>query len=132
METKTIDQSVTFKASAHDVYELLIDSAKHSEFTGAPAKVSREVGGEFSAYGGALKGKNLELVPDKKIVQSWRADGDNWPEGHSSTAIFALEEANGETRLSLTHAGVPTEAYDGINQGWNDHYWTKMKEALEK
>lgn len=33
--TKTIEQSVTFNASPHDVYEALMDSEKHSQFTGA-------------------------------------------------------------------------------------------------
>ena len=42
--TKTIEQSVTFNASPHDVYEALMDSEKHSQFTGAKALISREVG----------------------------------------------------------------------------------------
>jgi activator of HSP90 ATPase len=132
METKTVDQSVTFQASAHQVYEMLADSAKHTAFTGVPAEISREVGGEFSAYGGALTGKNLELVPDKRIVQSWRAASDEWPEDHYSTAIFALEESGGKTRLSFTQAGVPVDAYENISKGWHEHYWSKIKEALEK
>ncbi len=47
--TRTIEQTVTFKASPHEVYESLMDSAKHSKFTGAKASISREVGGAFTA-----------------------------------------------------------------------------------
>lgn len=45
--TKTIEQTVTFKAVPHDVYEALMDSEKHSEFTGARANISQEVEEEF-------------------------------------------------------------------------------------
>jgi len=62
--TKTIEQSVTFNASPHDVYEALMDSEKHAQFTGSKASISREVGGPFTAYDGALSGTILELVPD--------------------------------------------------------------------
>ena len=60
--TKTIEQTVTFRASPHDVFEALMDSGKHSHFTGAQANISRQVGGPFTAYEGALSGTILELV----------------------------------------------------------------------
>jgi uncharacterized protein YndB with AHSA1/START domain len=59
---KTIQQSVTLKVSPHEVYEALMDSRKHSKFTGEEASISREVGGKFSAYGDYITGVNLELV----------------------------------------------------------------------
>ncbi len=71
--SKPIKQSVTFKASPHAVYEALMDSKKHSAFTGGKASISRVVGGKYTAYDNYVNGKNIELVPDKKIVQSWRA-----------------------------------------------------------
>ena len=75
---KTIRQVVTFRASPHDVYEALMDSKKHSAFTGDKAVISREVGGTFEAGTGYISGTNLQLVPDRKIVQSWR--GTDFPE----------------------------------------------------
>ncbi len=63
---KTIQQAVILKVSPHEVYEALMDSRKHSKFTGEEASISREVGGKFSAYGDYITGVNLELVPDKK------------------------------------------------------------------
>ena len=90
MNTKTIRQSVTFKASPHEVYEALMDSKKHSEITDSQANISRQTGGKFSVYGGDIGGVNLELVPGHKIVQSWRYS--DWPEGHYSRAVFSLKE----------------------------------------
>jgi activator of HSP90 ATPase len=129
METKTIKQSVTFKVGAHAVYELLMDSKKHSVLAGDEARISRKVGGKFN-IGGYIEGVNLELVPDEKIVQSWRYE--DWPKGHFSKAVFSLEEQEGKTRLTFTQAGVPEEFYQDIKQGWIDYYWTPMKEILEK
>ena len=90
MKTKTIRQSITFKASLHEVYEALMDSRKHARFTGAQARISRKAGGKFTAYDGYIEGVNLNLVPDKKIVQSWR--GSDWPENHYSMATFSLKK----------------------------------------
>ena len=131
VSTKTIEQSVTFNASPHDVYEALMDSEKHSRFTGAKARISREVGGEFSAYEGALSGTNLELVPDAKIVQSWRGSDEGWEPGHYSTATFSLEKIDGGTRLTFVQTGVPEKSFEDISEGWQTYYWAPMKQMLE-
>ena len=130
MKTKNIKQTVTFKASPHEIYEALMDSEKHSKLTESEAKISRTVGGKFSIYGGEIEGVNLYLVPDQKIVQSWRYS--DWPEGHYSKVTFSLKKVPGGTRLNFTQTGVPEEHYEDISQGWNDYYWEPMKEMLEK
>jgi activator of HSP90 ATPase len=128
--SKTIRQTVTFKAGAHAIYEALMDSKKHAQFTGGAATISRKVGGEFSISDGDIEGKNLELEPDRKIVQSWRYS--DWEKGVYSTATFFLEESNGKTKLTFTQSGVPDEHYEDIKQGWKDYYWAPMKEMLDK
>jgi activator of HSP90 ATPase len=130
MEIKTVKQTVTFKASPHDVYEALMDSKKHAKFTGDKASISRKVGGKFSVFDGYSEGTNLELIADNKIVQTWRAS--DWPEGHYSKATFSLKEIEGGTRLTFTQTGVPTDQYADISQGWRDYYWAPLKEMLEK
>ena len=129
MKTKTIRQSVTFKAPPHEVYELLMDSQKHSVLTGSQAKISKKTGEAFSIYDGEIEGINLELLPDKKIVQSWR--GSDWPDGHYSQATFLLKETGSGTILEFTQTRVPEQFYEEISQGWYDFYWTPMKEMLE-
>jgi activator of HSP90 ATPase len=128
--SKTIKQSVTFKAKPHEVYEILMDEKKHTEFTGGEARINRKVGGKFSIYGGEISGVNIELVPDKRIVQSWRYS--DWEEDMYSTATFVLEEVTGHTHLTFTQSGVPDDKYEDIKQGWKDYYWAPMKEMLEK
>lgn len=128
--SKTIRQTATFRASPKAVYAALMDSKKHSRFSGAKAVISRKVGGKFRAYDGYAEGVNLELVPGKKIVQSWRAS--DWPKDHYSKATFILNRVRTGTRLRFTQTGVPDRHYKSIKQGWIDFYWTPLKEMLER
>lgn len=130
MDTQTIRQRIIFKASPHEIYEMLIDSRKHSKFTGSKASISRAVGGKFSVFDGGLSGVNLELVTDKRIVQSWRLS--EWTEGYFSKATFSLVEIKGGTRLNFTQTDVPVESYEDVLQGWHEYYWKPMKKLLEK
>ena len=129
--TKTIEQTVTLTASPHDVYEALMDAEKHSQFTGAEASISRKIGGAFTAYDGALAGTILELMPDIRIVLSWRADDESWPSDYYSKATFSLEEIDGGTRLIFVQTGVPEQSFHDINQGWRTYYWSKLEQFLE-
>ena len=131
MGYKTIDHQVRYKATASQIYEMLMDSEKQADFSGASTKIGREVGSAFEVMGGHINGSTLELVPNKRIVQSWRVADDTWPEGHLSTAIFILDEDDGETLLHFVHAGVPDKAHESIDEGWKTHYWDPMKKALE-
>ena len=128
--SESIRQSVTFKATPHQVFEALMDSRKHARFTGDTASISRKVGGKMMAYGGYITGTNVELVPDEKIVQTWRAA--DWPEGHESRVTFSLKPIEGGARLTFTHTGVPDDQYESIKQGWIEHYWTPMKAMLNR
>lgn len=55
--TPAIQQSVEFGVSPETLYELYIDSKKHSRATGAPAKMSRKAGGTFTAFGRTAQGQ---------------------------------------------------------------------------
>jgi activator of HSP90 ATPase len=130
MKARTIRQTVTFNASPHEVYEMLMDSEKHTEFTESPATISRKVGGRFSTYDDYSTGTNVELVQDRKIVQKWR--GSDWPKGHYSIATFELKGAGGKTKLVFTQIDVPEDQYEAISEGWKEFYWDKMKKVTDK
>lgn len=126
---KTIRQSVTLRAGPKAVYDAFMDSRQHSKFTGSKAVMSRKVGGKFTAYDGYASGKNLELVPGKKIVQTWRAS--DWPKGMSSTLTIRLQKTKAVTRLTFTQTGVPDRQVGTIKRGWIEFYWKPLKEMLE-
>ncbi len=129
MQTKTIKQCLTVRVSAHEIYEVLMDSARHTQLTGERAKISKEVGGKFSAYDGYASGENVELIPDQKIVQTWRAS--DWPKGHFSKITIILKESKGATEVSFVQEDVPEEFYDDVYEGWFDFYWEPLKQMLE-
>ena len=59
-------------ASPQEIYDAWLDKLAHSEMTGSEAITSDELGAEVSAWDGYISGRNLELVPGERIVQSWR------------------------------------------------------------
>ena len=129
MKTKTIRQRVSFRCHPHLVYDALMDAKKHAQFTKAPATISRKVGGKFSVWDDYASGKNLELIEDRKIVQTWRAV--DWTEGVESVVTFEFEKTKNGTKMKFVQTGVPEEHYESIKQGWIDFYWKPMKEMLD-
>ncbi|VVB99909.1 Activator of Hsp90 ATPase -like protein [uncultured archaeon] len=126
----TIVQSVFFRAKPGDVFSALMDSAKHSEFTNSKCSIGKKAGDGFSAYDGYATGKNIEIVQNKKIVQSWRAS--DWPEGVFSEVKFILKSGKGGTLLSFSQEGMPEGVSGEIAKGWKDFYWQPLAEYLKK
>jgi len=121
-----IHQEIVFKASPDRVYAALTDAKQFSALTGgAPAEISHEAGGAFSCFGGQVVGRNLELVPNRRLVQAWRAG--SWGEGVYSIVKFEIEGKGGETRLVFDQTGVPDEAKAHLEGGWQAMYWEPMR-----
>jgi uncharacterized protein YndB with AHSA1/START domain len=125
-----IRQEVVFKASPKRVYDALLDSKQFSEFSGgAPAEISRDPGGAVSCFGGMITGRNIELIPNQRIVQAWRAG--NWPEGVYSIVKFELKAQGSDAKLILHHSGFPESSRDHLESGWHRMYWEPLKKYLE-
>jgi activator of HSP90 ATPase len=123
----TIHQEVDFAAPPQRLYEALLDSKQFAALSGAPAEISREVGGAFSAFGGHIVGRNVELVPNKRIVQAWRPV--TWPEGVYSIVRFEFKPQGSGTRLVFDHVGFPEGNHDSLAKGWEHHYWTLLRKC---
>lgn len=127
--TKAIHQEVTIPASAKKVYEALTDAKRFSALSGgAPADIEAKAGGAFSLFGGQIAGRNIDLVPAKRVVQAWRAG--NWAEGVYSIARFELQEEGGATRIVFDQTGFPDEARPHLEGGWSKMYWEPLKAYL--
>lgn len=132
MKTKTLQQQATFKASPQVIYDLLMDSKKHSAFTGSKAVMSSKIKGEFSVFDGYCHGYNIELVPGKKMVQAWHFAEDGWPEDHFSICTFILSKHPSGCQLKLTQRAIPAHKYEALKEGWKTYYWDAIKVFLEK
>lgn len=124
-----IEQIEHFSASPEVVYDALMSGPKHAAFTGAAAKVAAKKGGAFEAWDGYIRGKNLELVPGERIVQSWRAS-DFPPEYPDSTLEIELTPESGGTKLRLRHTQLPEKRVEFYHSGWHDHYWQPLRAWL--
>lgn len=106
-----------------------MDSKEHAAFSGEPASISPEAGGAFTCWNGQIGGRNIELIPNQRIVQAWRVS--NWPEGVYSVVRLDLSARGKGTHLVLSHTGIPTGKSSSIAQGWPMRYWDRMKRHVE-
>jgi activator of HSP90 ATPase len=130
---KTITQKIVFKnAKASALYSMYLDSKHHTKLTGNnPAKISAKEGANFSAHGGYCFGKNLQLIKDKLIVQSWREI--EWNKSTmDSTFILSFEQKKNDALLTMVHANIPDNRAEGIKDGWNEFYWKPWKKYLSE
>ena len=119
--------TATIPASAQDIYDAWLDSKSHTEMTGGEAAMSDEIGAEVVAWGGYITGRNLELIPGERIVQSWRT-AEFTDEHEDSIVTVTLEEVAGGTLLTLTHSRVPDGQTSYEDGGWQVHYLEPMQD----
>jgi len=138
---ESIHLEPVFKASRKRIYEALTDAKQFGKVVqlsaamkgGMPpgagaAEISREPGGAFSLFGGHITGRQIELVPNERIVQAWRAGG--WDPGHYSIAKFELVEQGSGTKIVFDHAGFPNGQAEHLAEGWKGNYWEPLEKFL--
>jgi len=125
----SIHQEVTIEASPAAVYGALTSSDDFVRMTGGKsATISKEVGGPVSLFQGGISGRNVELVPGRRVVQAWRSNA--WPEGVYSIIRFELTAQGKGTKLVFDQSGHPDEAEKMLADGWHENYWRPMSAML--
>jgi activator of HSP90 ATPase len=138
---ESIHQEPVFKASRKRVYEALMDAKQFQKVVllsaamksgmippGKPAEISTESGGAFSLFGGYIFGRNIELLPNERIVQAWRTA--EWDPGAYSIAKFELAEQGEGTKIIFDHAAFPKGAGEHLAAGWKANYWEPLEKFL--
>lgn len=125
----SVHQEHDFKASPERIYGALLDQGQFAALSGAPAEIEREAGGRFSLIRGRVTGRNVELVPNQRIVQAWRVVP--WEPGIYSIVRFELIPKGDETRVVLDHSGFPPEDVAARHQGWRRVYFEPLRKHLE-
>ncbi len=124
-----IHQEITIDASPEKIFDLLTISDLFAKCTESKAEIDPSVGGKFSCFDGMITGQTIESVPGERLIQAWRAG--NWEEGIYSIVRFELcKKSETKTLLIFDHTGYPAEHEGHLIQGWNNKYWTPMKEYL--
>ena len=125
----SLHQEIEYKASAERIYKVLLSSKDFTAFSGAAAEIDPNVGGAFSMFGGLVVGRNVELVPNQRIVQAWRLSQE-FTEGTYSLVKFELKAQDSQTRVVLDHTGFPEGHFDHLYEGWHSHYWEPLRKFL--
>jgi len=137
---EAIHQEPVFKASRKRVYEALTDTKQFDSVIqisgvmksmppgGKPTEIGGEVGGAFVLFGGYITGRHVELVPNERIVQAWRAG--SWDPGIYSIARFELAEQGSGTKIIFDHTGFPKGGAEHLAAGWKEHYWEPLATLL--
>ncbi len=124
----SIHYEIDFQPSPKRLYEAILDQKQFAAFSGLPATIDRTPGGAFTQFGGLIVGRNIELVPDQRIVQAWRPT--HWDSGIYSIVHFEFKPHGAETTLIFDHTGFPAGEYDHLDFGWHSHYWDPLKKFL--
>jgi activator of HSP90 ATPase len=138
---EAIHQETVYKASRKRIYEALTDSRQFDKITqlsaemlagksygSKPTEISREAGGVFTLFGGHISGRQIELLPNERIVQAWRVV--DWDAGKYSIAKFELVEQGGGTKIVFDHTGFPKDDAEHLAIGWKAHYWETLEKYL--
>lgn len=126
---RIIVMAASLSAPPGNLFDMYLDAASHTAFTGFPVTIEPRAGGSFRAFAGMLTGTILHIEPKRLIVQTWRSA--NWP----TTAIDSVvtlsfwPEKDG-ARIELVHINVADEDFAGVSQGWEKYYWTPWRAYL--
>ena len=131
MKTTVLKQTIIIPADPEKVYDAFVNAKIHSEFTGSKATGKPVVGAKFTAWDGYIFGKNLELEKGRKIVQEWQTT--DWPEGYGpSRFALTFKKVKNGTEITMVHSDIPEEQKEELAEGWNEFYWTPLKEYFSK
>lgn len=132
---EAIHQENVFRANRKRVYEALTETKQFDKLVRLsgisaalgtkPTQISNEVGGTFAIFGGHIIGRQLELLPDERIVQAWRVV--DWEPGWYSIAKFNLVEQGSGTKIVFDHTGFPKGLGEHLASGWKEHYWDTLE-----
>jgi len=120
-----IHQEVDFEVVPARIYEALLDAKQFSAFTGLAAEIQAQPGGSLKMFGGLIEGRNIELVPNQRIVQAWREA--SWAHGYYSLAKFELVGRGGGTRVVFDQTGIAEHDWGHLNEGWPLRYWEPLR-----
>ncbi|HYX10205.1 MAG TPA: SRPBCC family protein [Bacteroidales bacterium] len=125
---KTIKLKIHLYASSEDIYNALTNSFAVSLWTGLPATMDDKEGTEFSLWEGDIVGRNIEMIPNEKIVQEWYF-GD---QEEQSIVTIKLHKSEEGTQLEVIHTNIPDDDYADMLYGWKNYYLGSLKEFFDK
>lgn len=124
---KTFKKYLPLPAPPEEVYLALTKAQSIQLWTGAEVEFTDEAGTEFSFWEGDIVGKNIEFVPNKKIVQQWYFG----EEGEPSIVTIKLHDDKQGTSLEFVQTNIPDEDFEEFTQGIEEYFLGGLADFFE-
>jgi activator of HSP90 ATPase len=123
-----MDLNVKYRIDAplEKVWKSFVDMIYIKKWCPSYCTMNDRIGTQFKIMGEEIHGKNLEVVPNKKLVQEWYLKG--WK--HPSFVTIKLSKEGDSTIISLTHTNIPHNDYFYVEESWTDKYIGLIRKAL--
>ena len=124
---ETIDISSHFSIGAEKLYKAWLDPVHHPAMSfGTDAEFDVRVGGSHMEGDGYITGIFEELIPGKKIVETWRTTEFTEDQPDSRVEI-TFEDAPGGSLVRIVQTGLPEDQVETYRSGWFEFYFEPMK-----
>ncbi|MGE5420781.1 MAG: SRPBCC domain-containing protein [Chloroflexota bacterium] len=115
---KTFKKTFRINTEPSDIYAAITNPVTIELWSGYPAVMSTEPGSEFSLWEGDITGKNIEFIPDRKIVQEWYFG----EQEEKSIVTITISADKGESVVTVEQTNIPDDDYGDIAEGWREYY----------
>ena len=121
------EYTVDIAADSEEVFTALTNPFQIEIWSGYPAEMKAEEGFVFSLWEGDICGVNLEVKPNRLLVQEWFF-GDT---AERSIVTLKLKKVGEQTQVELEHTNIPDDVLEEIVEGWKEYYLGSIKGMLE-
>ena len=121
------EYTVDIAADSEEVFTALTNPFQIEIWSGYPAEMKAEEGFVFSLWECDICGVNLEVKPNRLLVQEWFF-GDT---AERSIVTLKLKKVGEQTQVELEHTNIPDDVFEEIVEGWKEYYLGSIKGMLE-
>jgi activator of HSP90 ATPase len=128
---KNLIIAASLPAAPETLFDMYLDPAAHTAFTGLPVTIEPRPGAPFRAFEGSIAGTILHVEPKRLIVQTWRSINFSSDDIDSVLVLSFWPDETG-ARIELVQINVADRDFAGVSHGWEKYYWTPWRAYLEK
>jgi activator of HSP90 ATPase len=111
---KTYKKYAELSASPEEVYLAMVKPQAIRLWSGADAEMSEEPGSAFSWFDGDITGTVTDAEHGRKLVMKW-----DFGEEQSEVVLKFHQKGEG-TSMEIRQDGIPDEAYENMQEGWEE------------
>lgn len=115
---KTFKRTFNINAQPSDIYAALTNPYTIELWSGYPAKMDTEPGSEFSLWEEDITGRNVEFIPDRKVVQEWYFGN----QSEKSIVTITIQPDRENSVVTVEHINIPDDDFSDIAEGWREYY----------